>query len=291
MEFIIRIYESFKQAAYDTIIAHDGVEHAGYLAFLGMLALFPFLVFVVAIAGFIGQGDAGAQFISLIMTNLPPRAAAALEPRIIEITSGPPQGLLTVAIFGAIWTASSAVEGTRTILNRAYRVSTPPAYWFRRLMSIVQLLFFTSILVLGMLLLVLAPIAMTELEYTFGFHISQSEDSSWNNAIVLLSGFAMFAVVANLYYILPNIKQRLSNVLPGALVAVCMWVGAASLFSFYLSKFDQVNLIYGSLGGIIAALVFFYIINLIFIFGAEFNYHLANARGEEIEEKEHADEE
>ena len=288
MEFLLRIFNSFKEAAYDTVIAHDGVEHAGYLAFLGMLALFPFLVFVVAIAGFIGQGDAGAQFISLMMSNLPPKAAAALEPRIVEITSGPPQGLLTVAIFGAIWTASSAVEGTRTILNRAYRVSTPPAYWFRRLMSIVQLLFFTTILVLGMLLLVFAPIALSELEHSFGFSID-STDGSWNNTILSLSGFSLFAVVANLYYILPNIKQRLSTVLPGALLAVGMWIGAASLFSVYLSNFDQVNLIYGSLGGIIAALIFFYIINLIFIFGAEFNYHLANARGEEIEEKEHAD--
>ncbi len=290
MEFLKRIYHSFQQAIYDTVMAHDGVEHAGYLAFLGMLALFPFLVFLVAIAGFIGQGEAGAQFISLIMTNLPPKAAAALEPRIAEITSGPPQGLLTVAILGAIWTASSAVEGTRTILNRAYRVSTPPSYWFRRTMSIVQLLFFTTILVLGMLLLVFAPIAITELEHIFDFSLSLKENASWNNTILMLSGFAMFAVVANLYYILPNIKQRLSNVLPGAAIVVALWVGAASLFSIYLSKFDQVNLIYGSLGGIIATLIFFYIINLIFIFGAEFNYHLANARGEEIEEKEHADE-
>ena len=102
------LFISFYKAGYNTI-HHDGIEHAGYLAFLGLLALFPFLVFVVALAGFIGEGEAGTHFINLVFSALPPHMVSALKPRVAEIISGPPQGLLTVAILGAIWTSSSAV--------------------------------------------------------------------------------------------------------------------------------------------------------------------------------------
>ena len=287
MRYLNRLWYSLKAATYDAIIAHDGVEHAGYLAFLGLLALFPFLVFLVAIAGFIGQGDVGVQFIDLLMGNLPDKAALALKPRIEEINSGPPQGLLTISIVGAIWTASSAVEGLRTTLNRAYHVSTPPAYWLRRLMSIAQLLVFTFIIVVAMLVVVFFPFAVGKLEIFMEFTISSEAAAWWHNRIFMVTSFLLFLVVANLYYILPNIKQTIRAVVPGAVIVVALWLGAANLFSLYLSNFDQVNLIYGSLGGIIATLVFFYIINLIFIFGAEFNYHLVVSSGANIEEKEH----
>ena len=84
----------------------------------------------------------------------------ALSPRIRGNPSGPPQGLLTVAILGAIWTASSAVEGYRTVLNRACRVATPPAYVWRRLLSIAQTLILSFVVVLAMMVLVLLKEAL-----------------------------------------------------------------------------------------------------------------------------------
>jgi membrane protein len=98
----------------------------------------------------------------------------------------------------------------------------------------------------------------------------------------------MLCIVAYLYYILPNIRQRLIDVIPGAIVTILLWVIAATAYTAYLTTFNQVNLIYGSLGGIIASLIFFFIINLCFIIGAEFNYHFAEAFGLRLEEKEHA---
>ena len=135
-----RLLESVRKGAVLTVM-HDGIEHAGYLAFLGLLSLFPFLVFLVAIIGLVGQGSTGAAFISAVLKSMPVNLAGALTPRIEEIISGPPQALLTVSILGAIWTASSAVEGIRTVLNRAYHVATPPAYLFRRTLSIEREVF------------------------------------------------------------------------------------------------------------------------------------------------------
>jgi membrane protein len=85
--------------------------------------------------------------------------------------------------------------------------------------------------------------------------------------------------------VLPNIKQSLLAVVPGALLVVVLWVGAAVLVSFYLSAFSQVTLVYGSLSGFIATLIFFYVMNVIFIYGAEFNHALMVMLGKRIVER------
>ena len=89
-----------------------------------------------------------------------------------------------------------------------------------------------------------------------------------------------------MYYVLPNVKQTLRNVIPGALLVVFLWVSGAILTSFYLTKVSQLTIIYGSLSGFIATLIFFYVMILIFIYGAEFNHQLILARGEKIVESE-----
>lgn len=280
------IPKALQQAVEDTIITHDGIEHAGYLSFMGLLSLFPFLVFVVALAGFIGEGDLARDFISMLRGVLPAEAVSALLPRIDEIIDGPPRGLLTISMLAAIWTASSAVEGYRTVLNRAYHVGTPPAYVWRRLLSIGQLLIFAVLIMTGMLILLVAPAVLDWLEQMTGLNISYEKVEAFGANLQMFSGVLLFFVVALVYYTLPNIKQTLSAVLPGALVTVSLWAMAVKGLRLYLQSFDQMNIIYGSLAGMIAALLFFYIINVIFIFGAEFNYQLLRAAGSRVVEKE-----
>ena len=264
---------------------HDGIEHAGYLAFLGLLSLFPFLVLVVAIGGSIGENLAQIELFNWVMQRLPNHVVQALQPRILEITSGPSQGLLTLAILGAIWTSSSGVEGMRTVLNRAYHVHTPPSYLWRRLLSIIQLIVLTFIIIIGMSLLVVWPVFWQYLQTAFSIHDVSRVFPNLGFISYLVGVALLFFVVSTLYYVLPNIKQTWFSVFPGAAVATIGWMVAAHLFSKYLSNFDQVNLIYGSLGGIIATLLFFYILGVIFIYGAEFSFLLKKFAGERIEEK------
>lgn len=275
-----------KNALIDTV-QHDGIEHAGYLAFLGLLALFPFLVFMVAVIGVIGQGEAGTQFITALLQELPQNLTAALKPRIVEIVSGPPQGLLTVAIIGAVWTASSAVEGVRTVLNRAYRVQTPPAYLLRRSLSVLQLLVFTFITISGLIFSVGLQLILRHISDWLGAELV-IDRAYLSRLVFFISLTVLFIGVSFIYYVIPNIQQRVVSVAPGALVAVMGWLGAAYLFTLYLSNFDQVNLIYGSLGSIIAALIFFYICNIIFIFGAELNYQIVHMLGLRLAQREDA---
>jgi membrane protein len=275
------------RAGYDTVM-HDGIEHAGYLAFLGLLALFPFLVFVVALLAAIDPNtELAANFIRAF-SKLPAEVARALEPRILEITSGPPQGLLTLAIVGTLWTASSAIEGLRTILNRAYQVRTPPHYLFRRSLSVLQLIIFACTVIIGTLLLLTLPVVLAGMDALvgwLGFDL-HPEARFWSRAAYGISLFLLVTLVAWTYYAIPNIRQRWLSVWPGAFITVLGWMLAARLFVLFLNYSHQLTLVYGSLGGVIGALIFFYICNIIFIFGAEFNHHISAWAGMKVVERE-----
>lgn len=257
------------------LITHDGVEHAGYMAFLFMLSFFPFLILIISLTGFVGKLNLGADFVNFILLNLPAHVVSGLKPRVDEILSGPPQSLLTVAILGALWTASSSVEALRTILNRIYKVKSPPAYIWRRLLSIGQFMILMLVLMMVMSFLVFFPVFMENILLPFLAKLKVSIDFysfiPMYLRYVAVSGILFFAI-SWLYYILPNVKLRFIDVLPGALLVVIGWVISGYLLSEYIKNFQQVNLIYGSLGGVIIALIFFYILSMILIFGSEFNY-------------------
>lgn len=253
------------------LVRQNGVEHAGYLAFLFILSLFPFLIFLIAIIGFFGATAEGIEIIKNILSSIPQEMNQALSPRINEIISGPGQSFVTIAIFGVIWTASSSVEGCRTILNTAYRVNFPPPYLWRRFISIIEFFIITFSVVVGMLVFLVIPKLLKKLESFLPFTVN------FESAFFDFSSFAIFfiltAATSLLYFILPNAKQKITQTLPGSVMAVTLWTLLQKLFTFYLGYFDQFNFVYGSLAGIIISLIFFYLVSLIFILGAEFNYH------------------
>jgi len=225
------------------------------------------------------------KFVQILFSNLPEQAVAALKPRIDEILSGPPEGLLTIAILGAIWTASSTVEGLRTIFNRAYRVTTPPNYIFRRLLSILQFLIITFLIILALLMVVFVPLF---LEYVMKLlHIS--DFAFYGEKLLKLSFLFTFLVIFSsvsfIYYVIPNVKQGFRNICPGALLVVFSWLILGNLFSLYISNFNQVNIIYGSLASFIVTLMFFFLIAMVLIIGAEFNYAIEKMTGFKLVEK------
>lgn len=252
---------------------HDGMELAGYLTFLGMLALFPFLVFLVSLAGFMGELDKGGQFVTLITTYLPGDFLQSLQPRIDEIASGPPQGLMTLAIVGTLWTSSSAVEGIRLVLNRAHNVETPPAYLWRRAMSIVQLILLSLLIIIAMLFITVVPLVWGWVERRF--ELTGLLNPSLTYLRYGLSFTTLFTAVAISYYILPNTRQRWKVVAPGAALVVIGWMIAAEILGIYLNEFNQLDLVYGGLAGIIVSMLFFYVLAVIYIWGAEFNHQFA----------------
>lgn len=264
------------RSIYDTVM-HDGIENAGYLAYLLMLSIFPFLVFFVALLGLFGGEKLTDLLVDLILDSSWANFIDALKPRILEITSDPPQSFLTIAILSAVWTASSIFEAIRTILNKAYQVAEYPGYIFRRLISFLE---FATLIVMTVLLLaalIIAPIAINflqeNLSYTPLLHLNLFfPKSSWIRDIILL----LFGIllISGLYFFLPNRKQKWLRVLPGTVMVLLGWSCATSGMRWYLQTFPSINIIYGSIASVIIALFYFYICALIFIFGAELNANL-----------------
>ena len=99
-----------------------------------------------------------------------------------------------------------------------------------------------------------------------------------NAARYALIFVSLFLSVCALYYIIPNAKLRFAEVVPGAFLTIILWAISGYLLSTYIVYYNQLNIVYGSLGSIIVTLIFFYIVNMIFIIGAEFNYLMRNGR-------------
>ncbi|MDF3047347.1 MAG: ribonuclease [Candidatus Midichloriaceae bacterium] len=276
MNFIIHLPKMLWRSVYD-MVNHDGLEHAGYLSFLLMLTIFPFLVFITALLGFFGNEQLGNLLVNIILNSSWASFIDSLKPRILEITSTPPQSLLTIAILSALWTASSIFEGIRTILNRAYRVTETPNYLLRRLFSIIEFLIAISFSIGLAIILVVVPQVSGFVIDLFSIKnpavINFLSIESGTMRFVILVGFA-YLLVANVYHKLPNRKSRLISAFPGTILVMAGWYLASFLFKYYLVHFPQVNVIYGSIAGVIISLLYFYICSIIFIVGAEFNYYM-----------------
>ena len=252
-------------------IKHDGVEHAGYLSFLAILSFFPSLIFLMTALSFFD--GLSIHFLEKILVHLPKEMSVGLKPRIDEILSGPSNKYLTIAFIGIIWTASSAVEGLRTILNKAYHIGSPPPYLWRRFLSIIEFFVIIFLIIASTVILVVIPNILQLLPTKMLKAINIDFDFFYLRQIA--TGFILTISATLLYYVVPSTKQSLKKTLPGAISTTFLWFFTTKLFAYYLNYFGQINLIYGSISNIIVSLMYFYFVSFIFILGAEFNYHFA----------------
>ena len=151
------------------------------------------------------------------------------------------------------------------------RVKRP---WGGVVTSSLTLVLIESIDWVGMLLLIIIPIGLQKLPKFM--NLIEDYKTVLNFSRYFLIFLSLFFTVCSLYYLIPNIKLRLLEVIPGAFLSVVLWVLSGYLLSTYLVYYNQLNIVYGSLGSIIVTLIFFYIVNMIFILGAEFNYLMRN---------------
>ena len=273
---MIKIIKCFRNAAQD-IIDHDGIEYAGYLAFLALLSFFPFLIFFMAAASilmnFLSDKVLVEQFIySVLEHNIHINILEILKPKIADIFSRPPRGVLNIAFLGTIWTASSIVEGMRTTLNRAYRVIYPPPYPLRRLLSILQFLIIIIAMITATILITIVPTIIDKINLLHDMRIQISPNIRYIQKFISLS--IIFLSITWIYIAIPNTKQPWSTSMASAFLV--MLIGYISTFSLklYFTRFTQLNIVYGSLEGVIALMIFFYVLGICFIYGAELNYHL-----------------
>lgn len=278
---LIKFFKSIFKAIGD-LVQHDGVEHAGYLSFLLMLAIFPFLFFLTAIAGFFGDQKLAQFLIDMILQSSWASFINALKPRILELVEAPPQNLLTIAVVGAVWTASSIFEALRTCLNKANRVVTPPSYLWRRLFSIIEFFATITFIMIMVFALIIVPSVVDYFDKFVNylpFQLSLLRLPEIETIRTMLLFIVTLLLVTLAYHTLPNRKAKFMSSVPGAVIVVIAWYLFSIIFKYYIFYTPQVNVIYGSIASIIIALLYFYFCSIIFIFGAEFNYHISKSQG------------
>lgn len=271
------------------LIDDGGLTFAGHIAFMSLFSLFPFLIFVTTLAAELGQTEAARELIVMGLEGLPPEVSEAIRPAIEEVISSRRTGLMTVSILASLWATSSGIEALREALNKAYGVEETRSIWLMRLQSLLFTIIFSIGLILVMIVWVIAPVVWS--------HIEPLLDVPWQwgwfyEALrYLIAVGLLYAVVALSYRWLPSRHLPRREILPGAAVTVVLWLTSASLFSLYLQNIGRFSVTYGSLGGIVITLMFFYISALIFIFGAEVNsarrrYEAARLRAERARRSE-----
>jgi len=250
-------------------ILHQSANQAGSLAFSSVLAMFPLLILVSAAAGFFGQPGDAAALAARVMGYAPQVVRDAVQPVIDQVLAQRNQALLTIGVIATLWTASSGLQAVRTALNRSYGIQRGLPFWKAR----IKVTLFTVIVGGGVLAafssVVIMPIVWQLLEAKLG----AGKEILWlRNSVRYGSAFVVLSVLyALLYGWLPDVRQRLASVMPGAVIGASLWVGAAATLSYTLHSAGKLALIYGSFAGVVATLVFLYISAATLIFGAEVN--------------------
>lgn len=262
-------------AVYD-LFADSGFSMAGAVAFSFVLALFPFCIFLGAFAGYFG-GDALARAaVTKLFEAVPEAVAQFLEPEVMAVMGQSRFGLLTGGALIALFFATSAIESLRAALNVAYRVRETKSY----VACLLQSMLLVLLSALGMLAIawgiVVGPSYLSLIKPDW---LRWLADQSWLALIVryfiviLIIGAQLFT-----YHLwLAAGRRQLSDVLPGVVLSIVLWVLAAQLFGSWLQVNDY-SRFYAGLTQLMSALVFFQVTAIIMILGAELNRALLEVR-------------
>jgi membrane protein len=168
-----------------------------------------------------------------------------------------------------LWTASSGMQAIRSALNRAYGIERGLPFWKAR----IKVTLFTVVVGSGVLLAFSSVVVMPYVWLLLAENVGVGQETLWaRNSVRYGSAFLVLVMLyALMYGWLPDIRQRLYTVIPGAVVGAALWVGAAASLSYTLRTAGKLALLYGSFAGVVATLVFLYISATTLIFGAEIN--------------------
>jgi membrane protein len=249
-------------------ITHQSGNQAGSVAFSVVLAMFPLLILMSAGAAFIGQPGDAAALVLRILGFAPPVVRDALLPVVEQVVGQRNQALVAIGFFVTVWAASSGMQSIRTALNRAYGVTRSASFWAARLKVTV----FTIVAGAGVISAFSSIVVMPHVWQLLRENTTQANEQWLRDGVRYGSAFAVVsAVYALLYGWLPDIRQRLRTILPGAFAGALMWLGAVALLSYSLRSVAKLQLVYGGFAGAVATLVFLYVCAATLIFGAEIN--------------------
>jgi membrane protein len=247
----------------------DMPTYAAALSFHLLLALFPFIIFLLTLLGSVGLAAFFDRLLNQARAALPPDAYQILEQVVGEIRNRPGQGLLSVSIVLALWAASAGMRSITNALNRAYDVDETRPLWQRYPLSVLYTVGLAALVLLSGAARLAGPQVVERFTNRFGITGLVATLWTWLRwpAVVAL----LLLVIALIYYLGPNVEQPFRYVTPGSVTAVIVWIVASAGFSAYIERFGDYGATYGSLGGMIVLLLYFFVSGAVLLFGAEIN--------------------
>jgi membrane protein len=247
----------------------DGWSMASHLAISALMALFPFLIFATTLASFLGAEAFAETAVHLVFDTWPAQIAEPIAREVVNVLTVQRGDLLTFGVVLAAFFASNGIEALRTSLNRAYRVTETRSLIYRRVQSLAFVIIATIAFVVISVLLVFAPLIARLAKAQFDWiEPYMGTFTLWR--YVIASAVIVLGLIA-VHFWLPAGKRRFVDIVPGIIFTLAAWLAGSTIFASYLDNFSSYVTTYAGLASIMIAVVFLYIMSLIFILGGEFN--------------------
>ena len=272
---LFRQLQTIARAVYE-LYADSGFSMAGAVAYAFVLSLFPFCIFLGALAGHFGGEALAKAAVAQLFEMAPAPVVDAIAPEVMAVMGQSRLGLLTVGALVALFFATSAIESLRAALNIAYRVKEHRPYP----VCVLESSLFVILSAFGMLALAWGVVVGPQLAASFKpSWMLWLADTGW---VALIARYAIVTTAIGVqlaaYHLwLAAGRRRLAEVWPGVLISIVLWLLAAQLFASWLS-ISNYSRFYAGLTSIMSALVFFQVSSVIVILGAELNRGLVEVK-------------
>ncbi len=252
---------------------------AAALTYYAVLSIFPALLALVSVLGLVTDPTKAVdKVVEILKPLVSEKTLSAVEPVVNSLANSQGAGLtLILGLALALWSASGYVTAFSRAMNRIYEIREGRPFW--KLRPIMLLITLVSVLLIAVALLILVLSGPVAESVGSALGIGSTVVTIWRFAKWPVLLLVMVMVVALLYYATPNIKQpKFRWVSVGAVVAIVTWLVASVLFGIYVANFSNYDKTYGSLGGVIAGLLWLWITNLALLLGAEMDSEIERSR-------------
>lgn len=253
----------------------DGFIHAGNFAYLSLITLFPFVLLLASVAGMLGRTAEGLAAVRTFLAALPRGVAEIVGPTINNLVAVPAGGgLITFGVIVALWTTSGVLVTLRTMVGQAYRSPSSLPFWRFRLLGVAEVMGLVVLLLIAFAAQVVVTGAETFVYRLMPFAADLFPMLGLQRIVpAVLLFLALWALFTQLC---PRAFVQ-APTWPGALVTALAWTGTTLMLPLVLGLLGNYDLTYGSLAGVIIALLYFYVIGLGLVLGAQVNAAVGRA--------------
>ena len=261
------------------VIDDDCVGIAAQLAYYFALALFPALLFIVALASYL-PFNVIYEVVGALQPIAPPAVLEIIRTQLESIVAGEAPSVLTIGILGALWSSSGAMTSIVSALNKAYDIPETRPWWKVRLLSIGLTIALALFVLVSFAMIVAGPDAGRWLTGWLG--LSDVFDTVWRMLRWPLVFVLATTGIAVVFYYAPDADQDWVWITPGSILTTVLWVLFSMGFRIYVTRVGDYTATYGALAGAAVLLLWLYFSGLALLIGGELNSELEHAANPEL---------